>query len=264
MTTEILIEQEVITFIASQLNLPLVLFVDYPKRRATQWEHQEQIREYLSFRSFDSTQQEKLADFLLSEALQCDSGTFLIDLAYQKLRHQRIVRPGATTIERLVASIQNQAQDKVFGLILEQLSSCQKTFFNSILTVPEGKTYSLFQELKEAPEQASPNAFKKLIQRISLLRENGISELDFSQINPNKVKYLARLANYYSTSPMQRFADEKRCALMACFLRETLIETIDATIDMYDALIRGVFRRSKNDLANLTQKIASNVNEVDY
>ena len=63
------VPQKVITFIASQLNLPLVLFVDYPKRRATRWEHQEQIREYLSFRAFDAIQQETLCDFLLSEAL---------------------------------------------------------------------------------------------------------------------------------------------------------------------------------------------------
>jgi len=105
------IPQKVINFVASQLNLPFALFVDYPKERRTRWEHQERIREYLSFNSFDSTQQEKLSDFLLEQALQCDSGAVLVDLAYWKLRKERIVRPGASTIERLVASIQKQAQD---------------------------------------------------------------------------------------------------------------------------------------------------------
>ena len=84
------------------LNLPFALFVDYPKERRTRWEHQERIREYLSFNSFDSTQQEKLSDFLLEQALQCDSGAVLVDLAYWKLRKERIVRPGASTIEWLV------------------------------------------------------------------------------------------------------------------------------------------------------------------
>jgi len=37
------IPQKVINFVASQLNIPFVLFVDYPKERRTRWEHQERL-----------------------------------------------------------------------------------------------------------------------------------------------------------------------------------------------------------------------------
>ena len=69
---------------------------------------------------------------------------------------------------------------------------------------------------------------------------------------------------------MLRFKEQKRksegkaytFSLLACFLRETLTETTDTAIDMYNALITSVIRRSKNDLDNFTREVAKEKNEM--
>ena len=102
-----------------------------------------------------------------------------------------------------------------------------KQTFSKLLVVEEGSYFSPLQLFKKPPPLASPNALLALMRQILKIREMGIDKLDYSPLSENKVKYLAKLGKGYSTSPMLRFKEQKRYSLLACFLHETLTETID-------------------------------------
>jgi hypothetical protein len=116
--------------------------------------------------------------------------------------------------------------------------------FSSLLVVSEGRYFSPLQSFKKPPPLASPNALLTQIHQMNRIKEIGIDKLDFSRLSENKLKYLAGLGKGYSTSPMQRFSEEKRYSLIACFLKETLTSTIDTAVDMFLALVTAVLRRS--------------------
>ncbi|MBD3207825.1 DUF4158 domain-containing protein, partial [Candidatus Bathyarchaeota archaeon] len=253
---------EAINYLASQLDVASFSFFNYPQREQTKWDHAERIRQLTKFKPFDEEVKVELSVALREQALQCNQSRGLMAFAREKLYRDRIVRPAANTLERLIAKIKHQVEEEIFSFIFGQLDENMKQIFSQLLVVEEGSKFSPLQLFKKPPPAASPNALLALLRQIEQIREIGIEKLDFSFLSENKVKYLAKLGKGYSTSPMLRFKEKKRYSLLACFLRETLTETIDTAIDMYNALITSVIRRSKNDLNNLTQKVAKEKNEM--
>jgi len=255
------VNRRVIEFIARQLDVSVLSF-DYPIRERTKWEHQEKIRQLTGFRTFDEATQSDLSVALKEQAFQCNQSSALMAFAREKLYQDRIIRPPANTLERLIAHIKKQTDAEIFSFLYNQLDETMKQNLSKLLVVEEGEHFSPLQSLKKPPPLASPNALLALMRQMEHIQGIGIDTLDFSRLSENKLKYLAQLGKGYSTSPMLRFQAEKRYSLMACFLKEKLTETIDTSIDMYDALITAIIRRSQNDLDNLTQEVAKEKNEL--
>lgn len=253
---------DIINYLASQLSVDVSLSFSYPQRERTKWDHTERIRQIIGFSPFDEEVEIQLSAALREQAFQCNQSRVLIEFAREKLYLDRIVRPAVTTVERLVGQVRTQTEEEIFSLIYAQLDPNLKFQLSKLLVVEEGEKFSQLQRFKEPPPQASPSALLTLMSQIDQVREIGIDKLDFSLLNENKIKYLAKLGKGYSTSPMLRFKEQKRYSLLACFLHETLTETIDTAIDMYNALITSVIRRSKNDLDNLTKKTAKEKNKL--
>ena len=234
---------------------------NYPLREQTKWDHAEKIRKLTQFELFDQEAMNQLSVALREQALQCNQSQVLMAFAREKLYRNRSVRPTADTLERLIAQIKKQVEEEIFSFIYAQLDENMKQTFEKLLVVKEESRFSSLQLFKKPPPAASPNALLALLRQIDTIREIGINKLDFSPLSENKVKYLAKLGKGYSTSPMLRFKEPKRYSLLACFLRETLTETTDTAIDMYDALITSVIRRSQNDLDDVTTTVAKETNE---
>ena len=263
---------EVINYLASQLNVASFKRgsatalssdeFDYPQREQTKWDHADRIRQMTQFELFDQEAMNQLLIALREQALQCNQSRVLMAFAREKLYRDKIVRPSADTLERLIARIKKQVEEEIFSFISAQLDVNMKQTFEKLLVVEEDSRFSPLQLFKKPPPAASPNAILTLLGQIEQIRDIGINKLDFSPLSENKVKYLAKLGKGYSTSPMLRFDEQKRYSLLSCFLHETLTETIDTAIDMYNALITSVIRRSKNDLDTLTREVAKETNEM--
>jgi TnpA family transposase len=253
---------EVINYLASQLNVASFAEFNYPQREQTKWDHADRIRQMTQFELFDQEAMNQLSVALREQALQCNQSRVLMAFAREKLYRDKIVRPSADTLERLIAQIKKQVEAEIFSFISAQLDVKMKQTFEKLLVVEENSRFSPLQLFKKPPPAASPNAILALLGQIDTIREIGINKLDFSPLSENKVKYLAKLGKGYSTSPMLRFDEQKRYSLLSCFLHETLTETIDTAIDMYNALITSVIRRSKNDLDTFTREVAQETNEM--
>jgi TnpA family transposase len=253
---------EVINYLASQLGLSTFSSFNYPHREQTKWDHAQRIRQLTGFKPFDQKALSQLSQEIKEQALQCNQSSALMTFAKEKLYKDRVERPSTDTLERLIGQIRKQTEEEIFSLISDQLDEKMKQTFSSLLVVEEGRSFSRFQSFKEPPPLASPNALLALLRRMNQIKEMDIDKLDFSRLSENKLKYLAKLGKGYSTSPMQRFSEEKRYSLISCFLKETLTSTIDTAVDMFSALVTAVLRRSKNELDDLTQRVAKDKNQL--
>jgi len=105
----------VVTFVAEQLAVAPTVLTAYASRRRTQTDHQLSVQTSLGFRHIAPLDWYALQAWLVERALEHDKPTLLLQLACEKLHRDKIVRPGVTRLERLVATARDQAHDETNG-----------------------------------------------------------------------------------------------------------------------------------------------------
>jgi hypothetical protein len=76
---------------------------------------------------------------------------------------------------------------------------------------------------------------------------------------------LANWGYHYEVWSLRRFAPDKRHAIVLCFLRAALSETIDSVVEMQDKLITGVHnkaRQRREDILRATEEARRRAVEV--
>ena len=119
---------EVLEYLAKQLGIDPDSLSDYRKRAHTRTDHLQVIQAYLGFRKVTQTDFTVLTAWLLDRALEHDKPSFLLQLPCEKLYKEKIVRPGITRLERMIATARSQAQTETFKRVSPLLTLEQKIF----------------------------------------------------------------------------------------------------------------------------------------
>ena len=124
---------EIVEFLAQQLQIPVESLSAYAQRSQTRTEHLQQIQLYLGFQDPTAQDFKQLARWLLERAMEHDSITVLFQLAAERLYREKRVRPGVTTLERMVATARRQAMLKTYRLLKPLLTRQRRSFLNQLL-----------------------------------------------------------------------------------------------------------------------------------
>ena len=239
----------ILNHLSRQLDLPPVLFLEPATREATELDHQRRVREHLEFRTFDSEIKEELARWVHSRMAEGALPTELVQSAEDVLRSWKVILPAPSTLKRIVAAASVDAQERIFLSIEERLTPefCQT--LDELLDVPEGDQRSVLIRLKAYPPKATPTSINLFIERYTLLCSLGVGGLDFREVKPDLICYLAQLVRRYKAKDLKRFVPTKRHALVACFLFEVHKSILDYLVLMHDQYLITMNRRSRNALA---------------
>jgi len=91
----------ILKFLSEQITLSPELLLKYPGQTRISRIHRKRIRQHLGYREFSSLQEE-IAAWLLPLAHEHDFARGLLDALIEHLHREKIVRPGISTLERLV------------------------------------------------------------------------------------------------------------------------------------------------------------------
>jgi TnpA family transposase len=129
------ISSEALHYLSQQLgcNDPLGLLSLYGEREHTRTDHFQIIQEYLRFRKAGPSDLENLSAWLIERASEHDKPTLLFRMACERLFSDRIVRPGITTLEKMIISAKQQAQEKIYHRICSLLTDNRKIFLDDLL-----------------------------------------------------------------------------------------------------------------------------------
>ena len=108
------IPQFVIKFVASQIEIEAEELESYGERQATLTAHRQAVEKYLGFRHPDQTDLARIEEWLLERALEHDRPTLLLQLLCEHFLHEKIIRPGFSVVERMVATARNSAETEIF------------------------------------------------------------------------------------------------------------------------------------------------------
>ncbi len=238
----------IVQFVAMQLNVHPEVLAEYGFRRPqTRDEHLMQIRGYLKLRPYSHEEDDaRLTEYLLARALQRDDPAVLLEEAEEWLREEGILFPAESTIQKIIAQVRPQAENQVFAALTSQLTPTQAQALEELLHRDQGKRGSTFAWLKEPAVKASPASITVLITKLETVRQLQMSTIDVSRLNRNRVRVLAHLGAKYHRDSLLRFSQQKRAALLVCYLQELQQELLDRLLTSFDDLIVGIFRRTES------------------
>ncbi len=251
----------VVKYVARQLGVSSEALKQYGTRPQTRTDHLQEILSYLDFREASATDLQALAAFLLSRALEHDKPIVLFQMGCEHLKSERIVRPGVTTLERMVITAREQAERETYRRIAPLLTEELRARLDQILVPETTIKRTPLVWLRQGAVSFSPAAIVGEIEKLSCVRALGIERWDLSALTPNRRKFLSQLGKKSTNQALQRTPPERRYPILVAFLRQVTEELIDEVMDLFDRCMAQIDARARRDLEEFRRNAARATNE---
>ena len=143
----------------------------------------------------------------------------LLQLACEKLHREKIVRPGVTRLERLIATAREQTHDVTFRRLAPLLGDDRQAFLDRLLEADETTGQTLLSWLRQEAVSHAASQILATLRKITFLQDAGVHRWDLSGLNPNRAKWLARMGWKSTNQSLQRMPPRRRHAVLVAFLR---------------------------------------------
>jgi TnpA family transposase len=251
----------VVAYIARQLEVPPEVLQAYGQRPKTRTTHLVQVQRYLGFRLATPLDLYALQTWLEERALEHDQPTLLLQLACDQLRRDRIVRPGLTRLERLIATARQQAHLETFRRLTPLLTEAQVAMLDGLLVPDLGTGRTVLNWLRREATATTARQLVDALTKVQFLRHAGIHTWELTALNPNRVKWLAQLGWKAPVPQLQRMDPQRRYAILMAFLQQALVHHTDVAVELYDQCLWEYYRAAQQELKDLRQTIARSTNE---
>jgi len=263
----------VVRYVAQQVEAAPECLGQYAQRAQTRTDHLREIQAYLGYRDATAADLERLEAWLVERALEHDKPTLLFQMASERLHAERIVRPGITSLERLVVTAREQAQAATFRRIGSLLTDVQMAALDHLLLLPDtglpafggpgwaGRSaLTPLAWLRQGAVANTPAAILTNIAKLTYLEQFGVAGWDLGALTPNRRKFLAQVGKQSTNQALQRASAERRYPILVAFLREALDEVTDQTVDLFDRCFAHAYTRAGHDLEEFRRTAARATN----
>ena len=252
---------EVVEYVAEQLEMDAQMLKDYGIRIATRTTHLQQVQSYLGFHKATEQDIQALSKWLMSRALEHDKPTLLLQIACEKLFKDKVIRPGITQLERMVANAQASATKEIYCQLKPLLTQETIKFLDDLL-VPNpstGRTHLTW--LRKRAISNSAREMLGAIEKLSFLRKANVDKWDLSCLNPNRQKILARIGRRGTNQYLQRLIKERRYPIIIAFLKQSFVDIVDEIIDIFIQALWDLYQDAKKDLEIFQKSVAKSAND---
>jgi TnpA family transposase len=238
----------VVAYLSQQLDVRPDVLPAYGQRAHTRRDHLQAIQVYLGFREAGPVELRALGEWLVDRALEHDRPSLLFRVACEHLHAAKIIRPGVTRLERMVATARQRAQRETLQRLAPLLTEASRTRLDRLL-VPDGATgRTPLTWLRQGATANSPAAILTTLEKLAWLRGWGVDLWDLSSLTPNRVKFLAQLGRRTTNQALQRAPEERRYPILLAFLHQSLIDLTDEALDVFDGCLAETAARAGREL----------------
>jgi TnpA family transposase len=256
------IPETVVTYVSQQLHVDPLSLKLYGNRQKTRSEHLQEIQKYLGFHTASQLELDTLSHWLLERALEHDKPSLLLQLLCEKFYREKIVRPGITRLEKMIASARSQAQEETFRRLSPLLTSECKIFLDNLLVSDDTTHRTRHSWLSKGATSNTASAMLFCLDKLAFLRERKVDQWDMSPLTPNRLKFMSQIAKRSTNQALQRMPEQRRYPILLAFLNRSLIEITDETIEIYDRCLWDCYNGAKNDLEAFKKEVYKSSNEI--
>lgn len=239
---------ELLNFVATQLNIDVTDIKEYAARQHTVSDHQARIRDYLKLAVFDLEQGEALERFVFDESCRLEQTASLLARAREFLKVRCVLFPSEAVLLRLVGEQKKRAREHIVAKLAGGLSPGVLKTLDGLLDVKEGEAISGLQTIKANPAKPSATAMQGLADKLAAIEATGVLAVDLSWLNANYQRALFHYVRKCSADRLREVAGPRRVALLVCFLRQSYRDAIDQAVDMFDKLLTRTHTRAEHEL----------------
>ena len=254
---------DVAWYVSQQLGLPAEALAGYPDRGRTRREHLRRIHAHLGYRRPTAADLRGLFAWLVERALEHDDPALLVRLAADRLKAEKVARPGVSRLERMVAAARGRTDGETHRALSPVLTDGLKARLDGLLRVDDALSppRTRYAWLKEGATSNTPKAIAAQLDKLAFLRDLGADGFDVSGVNPNRLRFLAGLGRRHTNQALGRLAAERRHTMLVAFLSEAHAEITDEVVDLFDACLGHADARARRELDEFRKGSARATNE---
>lgn len=200
----------------------------------TFWDHQSDINVTYGYHSFhDVLPSYRFLRWLYTRTwVSSERPSILFDLSTAWLIEHKVLLPGVTVLERLVATVRERAEQRSWQLIRHQLNDEQIQLTKQLVTTPDDESPALFDELREMPSHNSSPQIRYHLDRLETLRGYELHTIDISSLSRNRLRTLADYALLANSSRLFRLRPDRRAAVIVAGMVRLAIRIQDLIVEM--------------------------------
>ncbi len=252
------IPQNVLKYVAKQIDVEPEIYSQYRQREATVQEHLDEIRQEYGYKAF--SEQEKLSKSLFNFTMENGNSLYLINTAISELRKNKVIMPAMATIEYAVWESRKAAEEMIFSIVNGCITDEQKQKLDELLNSKVEKNKTCLTWLREYPTRHSPEAFEKVIEKLEYIRSLNLI-INTSGIHHNRLIQLSRMGARYETQALQRFDESKRYAILVIYILDLSQDLIDFAIEIHDRQMMSLENSGRRQQDEIQKQNGKSLNE---
>lgn len=248
-------------YLAEQLGISPLALKAYGQRAQTRREHQQSLLSYLGFRWWKQADQEALVQWLSQRALENNRPSILLQQASERLYKLRIVRPGITTLERLIVAARQDADEYTYHALAASLDEGNRQALDKLLRVDSHRGQTSLNWLRDPARGYKAEDILETIAKLQSLQEWKINTWTLTLLPPARIQYLAQIARHSSNQALERKAPYQRYPILMAFLADTRDKLTDEILDLYENRIAQSLRDAKHELREHRLKLSESLEQ---
>ena len=232
-------------FVADQLGVAPGALTAYGTRPQTRREQLDALRVAFGFAMFAPEHQRELLTWLLPAALGTADTMAVAETLMGELRRRKILAPGPSVIERLVAVASMLAERQIARQLTRDLLPAQATALEGLLTIKEGTAMSALAWARQPPGVPGHRALARLIEQRAILHAIALDPAGAEGVHPERLRKLAREGARFTAQHLRTLSPPRRRAILVATVLDTITRLTDDTVALFDRAVGRMFRRAE-------------------
>lgn len=249
------VPQEMIAFVAEQLDINKTDILEYAKRSQTNYEHTSLLKKLYKFYPYSSANK-SLIVWLQKSAEHIHSNLELVELFTKKCREDKVLLPGISIIERLCADALVVAERNITHRITSRITETVKQHLQTILEETIDGRLSFYAWLKRFEVGNNSADVNKLMERLKYIQKLNVSDNILEGVPEHRIIWLRQQGEAYYADSLSAINEDRRFAILAVCIIEWKKALKDTILDTHDRIVGKLYNESKrmSDEKVLNQK----------
>ena len=239
------IPAEALRFVAEQVGAEPDTLAGYATRWQTRYQQRDTLRQAFGFLDFVPARRREVLAWLLPVALATTNATSVATALMDELRRRRLIVPGPSVIEQLVAAATALAERHVARQLTRSLSPAQVEALDALLQPKEGTPMSVLAWARQPPGAPGHRALARLVEQLTCLRAVSLNAACAEAVHPERLRKLAREGGRFTAQHLRALSPLRRRATLVATVLDTVSRLTDDGVALFDRAVGRMFRRAE-------------------